>query len=164
MSEDKSVKPFPERKQNFARKQAELGKGIFAGQEPQGTGPSNRHGMPQLPVGQREVKNWPVLDLGDVPEISTASFRLDVDGLCAAPRSYDFAAFMALPQSEDVSDFHCVTTWSRMDNRWGGVRFADLAAASRPAPEARFVLVTACDVAPGTDVPYTTNLSLAEAM
>ena len=26
--------------------------------------------------------------------------------------------FLALPQAEDVSDFHCVTTWSRFDNHW----------------------------------------------
>ena len=30
---------------------------------------------------------------------------------------------MALPQVEQVTDFHCVTTWSRMDNHWRGVRF-----------------------------------------
>ena len=37
------------------------------GQPPEGSGPANRHGMPQLPVGQHEVKNWPVLDLGEQP-------------------------------------------------------------------------------------------------
>ena len=31
----------------------------------------NRHGMPQLPVGQHVVKNWPVLDLGEQPAIAT---------------------------------------------------------------------------------------------
>jgi DMSO/TMAO reductase YedYZ molybdopterin-dependent catalytic subunit len=34
-----------------------------------------------------------------------------------------WAQFLALPQAEDVSDFHCVTSWSRYDNHWGGVRF-----------------------------------------
>ncbi len=51
-----------------------------------------------------------------------------------------------------------------MDNRWRGVRFADIAERARPAPEARFALITAYDVAPGTDEPYTTNLSLEEAL
>lgn len=31
----------------------------------------------------------------------------------------------ALPRVEQVSDFHCVTTWSVQSVRWGGVRFAD---------------------------------------
>ena len=33
---------------------------------PQGTGPANRHGMPEIPVGQVQTKKWPVLDLGVV--------------------------------------------------------------------------------------------------
>jgi DMSO/TMAO reductase YedYZ molybdopterin-dependent catalytic subunit len=161
---DRKVKPLIERKQAFAERQAARGLGVFAGVKPMGSGPSNRHGMPRLPVGQHEVKKWPVLDLGDEPNISTDEWRLEVDGLVERPRAYTWADFMALPQTDDESDFHCVTTWSRMDNRWRGVRFADIAADVRPLPEARFVLTAAYDIAPGTDVPYTTNLALEEAM
>ena len=39
----------------------------FEGLTPSGSGDANRDGMPKLPVGQHEVRNWPVLDLGDVP-------------------------------------------------------------------------------------------------
>ena len=72
--------------------------------------------------------------------------------------------FLALPQADDVSDFHCVTTWSRFDNRWSGVRFRTIAELAVPTPEARFVLCTGYDVAPGTRIPYTTNLPLARAI
>ena len=34
-------------------------------------------------------------------------------------------ALAGLPRIEQVSDFHCVTTWSHRSLRWGGVRFAD---------------------------------------
>ncbi len=50
----------------------------FEGRSPEGSGPENRHGMPKLPVGQRPVPNWPVLDLGDAPVI--ASDGLDARG------------------------------------------------------------------------------------
>lgn len=30
-----------------------------------------------------------------------------------------------LPRSEQLSDFHCVTSWSRTSIRWGGIRFRD---------------------------------------
>lgn len=30
-----------------------------------------------------------------------------------------------LPRINQVSDFHCVTTWSKLDNKWGGYRFND---------------------------------------
>lgn len=131
---------------------------------PAGTGPANRHGLPRLPVGQRAVPNWPVLDLGDQPDIPIASWRLEVGGDVHNPVTLDWADFMALPQSEDTSDFHCVTTWSRFDNHWWGVRMRDIAELVVPTEAARFVFFTGYDVQPGTDVPYTTNLPLARAV
>ena len=54
---------------------------VFEGRSPEGTGPENRHGMPKLPVGQRPVPNWPVLDLGDSPVLPLDNWRLEVGGL-----------------------------------------------------------------------------------
>jgi DMSO/TMAO reductase YedYZ molybdopterin-dependent catalytic subunit len=125
--------------------------------EIQGSGPPNRHGMPTLPPGQREVQKWPVLDLGIQPEITQGSWALAVDGECANPFSLDWEAFQSLPQVEDTSDFHCVTTWSRMDNHWQGVRFSALAERAQPSSEARYVYVTGYD-------GYSTNLELAECL
>ena len=136
---------------------------VGEGREPMGSGPPNRHGMPLVPVGQRVVPNWPVLDLGDTPRVSLPEWRLRIDGLVAEPVKLDWEALLALPQVEDVSDFHCVTTWSRLDNHWKGVRLTDLLERVRPAPQARFVKFTGYDQAPGTDVPYTTNLPLERA-
>lgn len=136
----------------------------FQGRRPEGTGPTNRHGMPQLPTGQRAVKNWPVLDLGDVPEIDLADWRLEVAGACANPFTLTWAQFLALPQTEDVSDFHCVTTWSRMDNRWRGVTFRAIAELAVPTAAARFVECTGYDRMPGTSIPYTTNVPLERAL
>jgi len=114
----------------------------FEGRAPEGTGPINRHGMPKLPVGQRQVPNWPVLDLGDSPRVSSETWRLEIGGRCENPFSLSWEEFLALPQAEDVSDFHCVTTWSRMDNRWQGVRFRTLAEMAVPAPDVTHVLCT----------------------
>jgi DMSO/TMAO reductase YedYZ molybdopterin-dependent catalytic subunit len=136
----------------------------FSGQRPKGGGPTNRHGMPQLPVGQHEVKNWPVLDLGDQPEIPLDRWRLEIGGRVENPLSLSWEQFLALPQAEDVSDFHCVTTWSRYDNRWAGVRFSTLAEMAVPAPDAHYVLCTGYDVMPGSRIPYTVNIPLARAL
>ena len=135
----------------------------LATRAPQGTGPRNRDGMPKLPVGQRAVQNWPVLDLGDMPDVPLASWRLEITGEVHNPVTLTWAQFMALPQTEDVSDFHCVTTWSRYDNHWRGVRMRDIAELVVPDEQAHFVLFTGYDVQPGTDIPYTTNLPLARA-
>ena len=137
-----------ERRLKYIQRQIELDKGAVnvgdirsSGAAPQGTGAANRHGMPKLPVGQHVVKNWPVLDLGEQPEVSTAAWKLEVGGLVDNPFTLTWDQFLALPQAEDVSDFHCVTTWSRYDNRWRGVRFRTIAELAVPREDVRFVLV-----------------------
>jgi len=157
-----------ERRRRYIQRQIELNRGDvnvkFRGQPPQGTGDTNRHGMPRLPVGQHEVRNWPVLDLGDLPAVDPSAWTLEIGGHVENPVSLDWTQFMALPQVDDVSDFHCVTTWSRYDNHWRGVRFSTLAEMVVPTDDAKFVLCTGYDRMPGTDIPYTTNLRLDRAV
>jgi DMSO/TMAO reductase YedYZ molybdopterin-dependent catalytic subunit len=107
----------------------------------------------RLPPGQREVKNWPVLDLGIQPPVSAKEWRLTVDGLVGNPVAWDWAALARQPQTDFVSDIHCVTAWSRFDNRWRGVATRALLDIVRPQPEARFVVQHSYD-------GYTTNVPL----
>jgi DMSO/TMAO reductase YedYZ molybdopterin-dependent catalytic subunit len=157
-----------ERRLKYIKRQIELDKAAvnvrFRGMQPEGSGPVNRHGMPTLPVGQHEVKNWPVLDLGETPVVTLAEWKLEVGGLVANPFTLRWDQFLALPQVDDVSDFHCVTTWSRFNNHWRGVRFKTIAELAVPDEEAQFVECTGYDFAPGTYIPYTTNLPLARAL
>lgn len=114
--------------------------------------------MPErLPPNQRLVTNWPVLHYGTVPSVDPARFRLSIGGMVEAPFSLSWAELMALPQHEVTVDIHCVTGWSRYDNRFSGVRVADLIARARPKPGARYA-VAAC--AQG----FTTNLPLDDLM
>ena len=82
----------------------------------------------RVPAGQTEVKNFPRLDLGNVPEILTANWQLRVYGLVDHELNIDWSAFQNLPQVTDVSDFHCVTRWSQLDMNWQGVRAQELLA------------------------------------
>ncbi len=125
--------------------------------KPMGQGPANRHGMPQVPVGQTVTTKWPVLDLGYHPELSLNKWRLIVDGEVETPVTLTWDQFMALPQTDDTSDFHCVTTWSKLDMHWKGVRLLDLAALVHPKETATHILCYAYDT-------YTTNISLEEAL
>ncbi len=124
---------------------------------PQGEGELNRDGNPKVPPGQRVVENWPVLDLGVTPELDEFDWNLTVSGLVKHVKTFNWDAFQELPQTKDVSDFHCVTTWSRMDNRWEGVKFSDIAAICEVLPSAKYVFIKAWD-------GYSTNLPLEEAM
>lgn len=123
---------------------------------PQGSGPTNRHGMPKLPVGQTETHKWPVLDLGIRPKVSQQTFKLVVDGAVERPYELDWKGLLAMPQVEDTSDFHCVTTWSLMDVRFGGVRVADAIALAQPTVDATHLMCHGSD-------GYSTNLALEEA-
>ncbi len=124
---------------------------------PLGSGPVNRHGMPQLPVGQTLAKGWPVLDLGRKPVIPKETWSLEVKGACEAPFTLTWTDFMALPQVTELSDFHCVTTWSKMDMRFSGVRLAELLARAVPTEKAAHLVCHAYD-------GYTTNVPLEEAL
>jgi DMSO/TMAO reductase YedYZ molybdopterin-dependent catalytic subunit len=124
---------------------------------PLGSGPPNRHGMPLVPVGQTVTEKWPVLDLGRQPEVPLERWELIVDGAVEAPLRLSWKDLLALPQVGDVSDFHCVTTWSKLDVRWKGVPLAAVLALARPLPEAGFLMTWAYD-------GYTTNLPLEEAL
>lgn len=111
----------------------------------------------RLPPGQRLTTNFPVLDLGIQPEIPLEEWRLSLGGLAENPVTLSWEQFNALPQVEDVSDFHCVTTWSRYDCRWAGVAFTTLFELARVKPEARFVYFTSYD-------GYSTNVPLARCL
>jgi DMSO/TMAO reductase YedYZ molybdopterin-dependent catalytic subunit len=69
----------------------------------------------RLPPGQRQVTNWPVLDLGIHPDVPLDKWELKIHGQVEIPVTLNWDAFLALPQFKDASDFHCVTTWSQFD-------------------------------------------------
>jgi DMSO/TMAO reductase YedYZ molybdopterin-dependent catalytic subunit len=124
---------------------------------PGGSGPPNRHGMPKLPPGQTRTDGWPVLDLGTKPVVAKANWELRIDGACQQPLTLGWQDFMALEQVKDTSDFHCVTTWSKLDIDWVGVRLADLIAMAEPHDDASHVMCHAYD-------HYTTNVALVECL
>jgi len=109
----------------------------------------------RLPPGQHLVRDWPILDLGKQPDISTDRWRLTIDGMVERPLTLDWAGFLALPQTRTTTDIHCVTTWSRYDNEWQGVRTRDLLDEVMPRDEAAAVMLHSYD-------GYTTNVALAD--
>jgi DMSO/TMAO reductase YedYZ molybdopterin-dependent catalytic subunit len=111
----------------------------------------------RLPPGQKLTTGFPVLDLGVQPAIPCEQWQLKFDGLVEKPTALSWAQFHTLPQVDDVSDFHCVTTWSKYDCRWGGVAFTTLYELAQPKPEAKFVYFTSYD-------GYSTNVALAACL
>jgi DMSO/TMAO reductase YedYZ molybdopterin-dependent catalytic subunit len=162
-NDSKNTNEFNENLIRAKTKRAQDKRGILSGgieanmNMVQGSGSANRHGMPRIPIGQHEVPNWPVLDLGVQPDIPLKDWSIEIKGDVEHPFRLSWKEFLALPQAKDTSDFHCVTTWSRMDNQWKGVAFKTIAEKAKPKPAARFVYMTGYD-------GYSTNLRLNECL
>ncbi len=109
----------------------------------------------RLPPGQSATLKWPVLHTGSVPRFDPAVWDFRTTGLVTNPLRLSWRDFGLLPMIELVSDFHCVTRWSRFDNRWAGVPAKVILERTRPLGSAHYVLVHA-------DGEYTTNLRLAD--
>lgn len=93
----------------------------------------------RIPPHQRQAVGFPILHEGEVPLLDKVTWDLRVWGL-ADERRFSWNDLMALPQIKVYSDFHCVTGWTKLDNVWEGVRFADFAKAVHVRPEARYVM------------------------
>jgi DMSO/TMAO reductase YedYZ molybdopterin-dependent catalytic subunit len=111
----------------------------------------------RLPPGQRQVQDWPVLDLGIQPDVPLDKWELKIGGKVENSLTLNWQQFIALPQYKDVSDFHCVTTWSRYDMEFEGVAFFTLADLVKPKPDASHVFFKSYD-------GYSTNNPLEVCM
>ena len=109
----------------------------------------------RLPPGQSLTLKWPVLHAGSVPHFDPATWDFRVFGLVEEPLRLSWQEFSRLPTSEVIADMHCVTRWSRFDNRWGGVLATELMSRLKVKPDARHVMVHA-------EHGYTANLPLAD--
>ncbi|MCR9256597.1 MAG: sulfite oxidase-like oxidoreductase [Alphaproteobacteria bacterium] len=118
------------------------------------TGDAPSTGRRRLPPGQRLVTDWPELDLGVQPNLLPKDWSLEVSGLIDRPFKWTYTQLKKQPQAEVVSDIHCVTAWSRYDNRWQGVSARHLMSVAKPRPEARFLILKSYD-------GYSTGLPLA---
>jgi len=109
----------------------------------------------RLPQGQSATLKWPVLHTGSLPRFDPALWDFQTWGLVENRLKLSWNEFGALPRLEIVSDFHCVTRWSRFDNHWQGVAFRELLSRVRPKPSADYVLVHA-------EQGYTANIPVAD--
>jgi DMSO/TMAO reductase YedYZ molybdopterin-dependent catalytic subunit len=120
-------------------------------------GKIDREDLPRVPPGQFVTAGWPVLHYGEVPRFDPQTWDFKVWGLVEAPLRLDYAAFRALPTTERVTDIHCVTRWSKLDQTWEGVPMRHVLDLVKPKPEAKFVIAH-------SEHGFTANLPLEAVM
>jgi DMSO/TMAO reductase YedYZ molybdopterin-dependent catalytic subunit len=106
----------------------------------------------RVPPGQHLTNGFPVLTYGATPQVSQDQWQLRVWGL-VEPVTFTWAEFQQMPQTDFTADFHCVTTWSKLDVQWTGVRITDFMQHLNLDPKAAYVLQHCSG-------GYTTNLAL----
>ncbi len=105
-----------------------------------------------MPPGQRDIGSFPRFGLNKFADRFPAkpdTIDLEISGEVESPVRLD-AGFGGAPRVEQVSGFHCVTTWSARGLRWGGVRFKDvyetvIGPRARPRPGAVCIILRAQD-------------------
>lgn len=112
-------------------------------------------GVDRLPPGQRLVRDWPVLTYGGTPVVEPGDWNLQVWGAVGRECVLSYEELTGLGVTEKVNDIHCVTHWSRYDNRWQGVLLSDLFAAVGVGAEAEAVMFHCYG-------GYTANVPLAD--
>ena len=107
----------------------------------------------RVPPGQTLTTKWPVLTYGLTPRFDQKSWTFRCFGLVEEEVAWTWEEFLKLPRTEVACDIHCVTRWSRLDNRFEGVHIREIMKRVRLKTGAKYVLIHA-------DPDYTTNLPL----
>ncbi len=94
---------------------------------------------------------------GGAPTRDAESYRLSISGLVDRPSTLTLADLQAMPQTELVRDFQCVTGWRVPRVHWSGVRLSTILDRAGVQASGRALRLTSFD---GT---YTDSLTLDQA-
>ncbi|HET6792850.1 MAG TPA: molybdopterin-dependent oxidoreductase [Acidimicrobiales bacterium] len=112
-------------------------------------------GLGALIPGADRFRIYTIVDFN--PEPARGGYRLAVDGLVDRPLSLSLADLAAMPRTNLVKDFQCVTGWRVPSVHWSGVSLAHIIDAAGASPRARAVLFDSFDGA------YTESLTMEQA-
>ena len=112
----------------------------------------------QLPPGQTEVIQWPVLSYAPTPRIPIEAWTLTVDGEVNTPIKLNWNEFNSMPMLTLTTDIHCVTRWSRFGMKWEGVSLDELIMRAGGLKEGAKYLIAK------TFEGYTTNIPVQDIL
>ncbi len=94
----------------------------------------------RVPPGQYLTEKWPVLHYGPIPSFDPKRWDFRVWGRVENELRFTWDDFQKLDQKLVQADMHCVTTWSKLDQKWEGIPFRKLVELAKPLPDAKFVI------------------------
>lgn len=117
--------------------------------------PGGGSGLRSLVPGASHFRIYSVT--GGFPRVEPSAYRLDVDGLVRHAGSYNLAELRAMPATELVDTFQCVTGWGVPSVHWRGVALSYLLDLARPDSSAIALSFASYDGV------YTESLTIEEA-
>lgn len=114
-----------------------------------------------LPPGQMLTEKFPILHEGPVPNYDLNQWTFKIFGAVEQEITLSWQQFSNLPMNTMVNDIHCVTTWSRYDNRWEGVYLEDIMNVVKVDPRATHIMVYGFLNEP---MVYSANMPLAQVL
>ena len=96
----------------------------------------------RVPPGQLLTNRFPVLHYGSIPQFIPAVWDFRAWGEVEEQMILTWDQIMELPRVSVCMDLHCVTTWSKLDTQWEGIRVNTLVELGllNIKPTARYVL------------------------
>ena len=109
----------------------------------------------QLPPGQHLTADFPVLQAGPTPRIDLDEWQFTIRNEHGEQHGWTWTQLQELPRQQVSVDFHCVTSWSKLDTKWEGVSLDTLFESVDTGAE--FALI-------GSYGGYTTNIPVADLL
>jgi DMSO/TMAO reductase YedYZ molybdopterin-dependent catalytic subunit len=96
----------------------------------------------RVPPGQLLTNRFPVLHYGPIPRFNPAVWDFRAWGEVEEQLVLTWDQIMEIPRVSVCMDLHCVTTWSKLDTQWEGIRVRTLVDMGllKIKPTARYVL------------------------
>jgi DMSO/TMAO reductase YedYZ molybdopterin-dependent catalytic subunit len=111
----------------------------------------------QLPPGQYETRDFPVLSAGPTPRVSLETWDFTLRSANGKSARWNWSEFLELRRDSIKTDIHCVTKWSKFGTAWEGISIDTLLEAAAPlGVEPSPYVLAKCDGG------YTTNVPLAD--
>jgi DMSO/TMAO reductase YedYZ molybdopterin-dependent catalytic subunit len=109
----------------------------------------------RVPPNQRLIEEFPVLHYNGIPQFNKSKWQFRIWGLVEKERKLSYDEFTALPRNKVLSDIHCVTSWSKLNNLWEGISSNEIRKFANIKPEAKYVMIYCAD-------DYYTNLAFED--
>jgi len=96
----------------------------------------------RVPPGQLLTNRFPVMHYGPIPRFNPAVWDFRAWGEVEEQLVLTWDQIMEIPRVSVCMDLHCVTTWSKLDTQWEGIRVRTLVDMGllKIKPTARYVL------------------------